>query len=36
MKEIKRNPGIDFLRLLAMYLVVVYHLLFHGGILDAG
>ena len=29
----KRNWGIDFLRLLSMYLVVVYHLLYHGGIL---
>ena len=31
----ERNFGIDLLRILAMYMVVVLHVLGHGGILEA-
>ncbi|MGF0101185.1 acyltransferase family protein [Bariatricus sp. SGI.019] len=35
LSTIKRNPGIDFLRILAMFYVVVLHTLGQGGILDS-
>ncbi|MCQ2514356.1 MAG: acyltransferase family protein [Ruminococcus sp.] len=33
-KNSERNMGIELLRIVAMFMIVVHHLLFHGGILD--
>lgn len=34
-KKIERNHGIDLLRIVAMFMIVVLHVVGHGGILDA-
>lgn len=35
MKKMKRNYGIDLLRMILMFMVVVLHILGHGGVIDA-